>query len=63
MVLYFGPAMFKISRLLFFAMSCVHIFACVFYRVKKDSAVNEDSVAHFYTSLNVNPDVSMHQIS
>jgi hypothetical protein len=57
-VLYFGPAIFKISRLLFFAMSCVHMFACIFFRVKKDSAESTDAVDQFYISRNVNPNVS-----
>jgi hypothetical protein len=57
MVLYFGPAVFKISRLLVIAMSCVHIFACVFFRVKKDSAESTDAVDQFYISRNVNPNV------
>jgi hypothetical protein len=58
MVLYFGPAIFKISRLLVIAMSCVHIFACVFFRVKKDSAESVDVVDQFYSSRNVDPNVS-----
>jgi hypothetical protein len=57
MVLYFGPAIFKISRLLFVAMACVHIFACIFYRVKKDSADSADALDQFYISRNVNPEV------
>jgi hypothetical protein len=59
MVLYFGPAIFKISRLLVIAMSCVHIFACVFFRVKKDSAASNDDVDQFYISRNVDPNVSV----
>ncbi len=57
MVLYFGSAMFKIARLLFVAMSCVHVFACVFYRVKKESA-STDEVNQFFISRNVDPTVS-----
>jgi hypothetical protein len=56
MVLYFGSAVFKIARLLFVAMSCVHVFACVFYRVKKESASVED-VNQFFISRNVDPTV------
>ena len=59
MVLYFGPAIFKISRLLVIAMSCVHIFACVFYRVKKESAENIEAMEQFYSSRNVDPNVSI----
>jgi hypothetical protein len=57
-VLYFGAAAFKISRLLFIAMLSVHFFACIFYRVKEVSALKPDDVATFYTSKNVNPNVS-----
>jgi hypothetical protein len=57
-VLYFGSAMFKIGRLLVIAMMCVHIFACVFYRVKKESAASPDDVAAFYVSKAVDPNVS-----
>jgi hypothetical protein len=57
MVLYFGSAIFKIARLLFVAMSCVHVFACVFYRVKKESALSIDDVNQFFISRNVDPTV------
>ena len=56
-VLYFGSAMFKIVRLLLIAMMCVHLFACVFYRVKKESAASLDDVAAFYSSKGVDPSV------
>jgi hypothetical protein len=56
-VLYFGSAMFKIGRLLLIAMMCVHVFACVFYRVKKESAASPDDVTAFFASRAVDPDV------
>jgi hypothetical protein len=54
-VLYFGPATFKIARLLFTAVLCIHIFACLFYRVKKDGAEKPEDVEHFYHSRNADP--------
>ena len=56
-VLYFGSAIFKIARLLVIAMLSVHIFACAFYRVKKDSANSPEDVESFYQSKNVDPTV------
>jgi hypothetical protein len=56
-VLYFGSAMFKIGRLLLIAMMCVHVFACLFFRVKKESAASPDDVTAFYASKAVDPDV------
>ncbi len=58
MVLYFGPAIFKIARLLFVAMSCVHVFACIFYKVKTESAASTDDVDQFFLSRHVDPTVS-----
>ncbi len=58
MVLYFGSAIFKITRLLFVAMSCVHVFACIFYRVKRESAPSTEEFDHFFTSRNIDPTVS-----
>jgi hypothetical protein len=58
MVLYFGSAIFKIARLLFVAMSCVHVFACIFYRVKRDSTPSTDDFDQFFLSRNVAPTVS-----
>ena len=57
-VLYFGSASFKIMRLLIIALFSIHFFACTFYRVKNESAVNPDDVANFYTSRNVDPEVA-----
>jgi hypothetical protein len=51
-VLYFGAAIFKIGRLLFIAMMSVHLFACAFFRVKKETSSQED-VDNFYLSRNV----------
>ncbi len=50
--------MFKIARLLFIAMFSVHLFACIFFRVKVASASAVEDVAAFYTSKNVAEDVS-----
>jgi hypothetical protein len=57
-VVHFGSAMFKIFRLLFLAIFCVHFFACVFFAVKTGSAASADDVVEFYTSRNVAEDVS-----
>jgi hypothetical protein len=56
-VLYCGSAMFKIGRLLLIAMMSVHLFACVFFRVKKESATSLDDVELFYSSKGVDPNV------
>ena len=58
-VLYFGSAIFKIARLLFIAMLCVHFFACIYYRVKRDTTPNPDDVEAFYKSKYVEQDVSL----
>ncbi len=57
-VIYLGSAVFKIARLLFIAMFSVHIFACIFFRVKAASAFAPEDVTLFYTSRNVPVDVS-----
>jgi hypothetical protein len=57
-VIYLGSAIFKIARLLLIAMFSVHIFACVFFRVKIVSAATPEDVDAFYTSKNVPSDVS-----
>jgi hypothetical protein len=56
-VIYLGSASFKIARLLFVAMFSVHIFACIFFRVKIVSATSPEDVSTFYTSRNVAEDV------
>ena len=56
-VVYFGSAIFKITRLLVIATSSVHFFACIFYRVKELSAASTDDVATFYTSRNIEENV------
>ena len=58
-VLILGAAVFKIARLLFVVFLCVHLFACAFYRVKKESAESPDDVQSFYISRGVDPDVSL----
>jgi hypothetical protein len=57
-VIYLGSACFKITRLLFIAMFSVHLFACIFFRVKISSASDPEDVVTFYTSKNVAEDVS-----
>ena len=57
-VLCFGPAVFKVARLFFSAFLGVHLFACAFFRVKRDSAASQDDVNNFYLSRNVDPNVS-----
>jgi hypothetical protein len=57
-VIYLGSPVFKIARLLFVAMFSVHLFACIFFRVKVSSALEHEDVATFYTSKNVPDDVS-----
>jgi len=52
-VIYLGSAIFKIARLLFIALFSVHLFACIFFRVKIASAYTPEDVASFYTSKNV----------
>ncbi len=63
-ILQLGGAAYKIGRLLFIAMLAVHIFACAFFRVKKESSSEED-VEAFYQSKNVDPLVisAAHEIS
>ena len=58
-MIYLGSAVFKIARLLFVAMVSVHLFACIFFRVKVISAASDDDVAEFYTAKNVAADVSI----
>ena len=56
-MIYLGSAVFKIARLLFIAMFSVHIFACIFFRVKVASASVPEDVTAFYASKNVPEDV------
>ena len=56
-VLFFGSAIFKIFRLLIIALLSVHLFACAYFRVKKESAFNPDDVISFYISRDVDPTV------
>jgi hypothetical protein len=58
-VIYLGSAVFKIARLLFIAMFSVHMFACIFVRVKVASALSPEDVSAFYLSKNVAADVSL----
>ena len=44
-------------KLLLLAIFSVHIFACVFYRVKELSAASREEVLDFYASRDVAADV------
>ncbi len=57
-MIYLGSAVFKIARLLFIALFSVHLFACLFFRVKILSAATPEDVAAFYSSKNVAEHVS-----
>ena len=57
-VIYLGSPVFKIARLLFVAMFSVHLFACIFYRVKISSAFTPEDVVTFYSTKNVAENVS-----
>ena len=57
-MIYLGSPVFKIARLLFIAMFSVHLFACIFFRVKVASAPTPEDVTAFYTSKNVAENVS-----
>jgi hypothetical protein len=52
-VVYLGSAVFKIARLMFIALFSVHLFACIFYRVKMEGANSPEEILEFYTSRNV----------
>jgi hypothetical protein len=57
-VVYLGSAIFKIARLTFIALFFVHLFACIFYRIKETSADSPEDVAAFYSTKRVDADVS-----
>ena len=57
-VVYIGSAVFKIMRLLTVATFSVHLFACMFFRVKVISAATVEDVVTFYTSRDIEEDVS-----
>jgi hypothetical protein len=57
-VVYLGSAVFKIARLALVALFCVHLFACIFFWVKKEAANSPAEVIEFYTSRNVAVNVS-----
>ena len=58
-VVYLGSAVFKIFRLTFIALFFVHLFACIFFRVKVESADRPEDVSEFYTSRNAKDNVSL----
>jgi hypothetical protein len=51
-VLSFGSSIFKIGRLLFIALLSVHLFACAFFRVKRETSSQEE-IDNFYLLRNV----------
>ena len=57
-MVYLGSAIFKIARLTFIALFFVHLFACIFFRIKETSADSLEDVAEFYSSKRVEADVS-----
>jgi hypothetical protein len=57
-VVYLGSAVFKIFRLTFIALFFVHLFACIFFWVKAESAYSAEEVIEFYSSRNANPKAS-----
>ena len=56
-MVYFGSSLFKILRLLIIAIFSIHLFACIFYRVKEVSAYSPEDVTDFYVSRHANDDV------
>jgi hypothetical protein len=56
-VVYLGSAVFKIFRLTFVALFFVHLFACLFFWVKAQSAYSLEDVTEFYASRNVDYNV------
>jgi hypothetical protein len=58
-VVYLGSAIFKVARLTFIALFFVHLFACLFYRIKDATAESPEDVVDFYNSKNVDTEVSL----
>jgi hypothetical protein len=58
-VVHIGSAVFKVLRLLIVASFSVHLFACMFFRVKVMSAVTKEDVVDFYSSRGIDEDVSL----
>jgi hypothetical protein len=56
-VVYLGSAIFKISRLTFIGLFIVHLFACIFYRIKLAGADSDEEADDFYLSRNIEEDV------
>jgi hypothetical protein len=57
MVLVVGHPAYAILRLLLIAMIAIHLFACLFYRIKKESAASQEEVVVFYKAFNVDSTV------
>ncbi len=55
-MVHIGSAVF---RLLIVASFSVHLFACMFFRVKVMSAVKKEDVVDFYSSRGIDEDVSL----
>jgi hypothetical protein len=56
-VVYLGSAIFKIARLTFIALFFVHLFACIFYRIKQTTAESPEDVVAFYSLQHVDANV------
>ncbi len=56
-VVYLGSALFKVARLVIIAMYTVHFGACIFFRVKMNSAETPEDVTAFYASKHIRDDV------
>lgn len=56
-MVYLGSAVFKILRLMFIASFCVHLLACIFFRVKETSAASDEEIVDFYISRDIAADV------
>ena len=61
-MVYFGTSLFKILWLLFIAILSVHVFACMFYRVKEVSAESPDDVKEFYATKHADEVVSFGEL-
>ena len=57
-VIYLGSSVFKIVRLLLVALLSVHYFACIFFAVKRDTAMSDADVAAFYGRFDIGPQVA-----
>ncbi len=56
-VVYLGSILFKITRLVIVAMFTVHFGACIFFRVKMNSADSAEDVSSFYAENHIRDNV------